>query len=169
VPKAVDQIAARLEGALGSLDMHYLQMAFKCFDNLPAGYNRKLLRLIQREIISRLDKEIFHPNSLPLQRLTRKQLEEIMSAFVGKGIYISNCIYYINCEESQSFLQSDVFLKALTQEFLRPLRTQDNLKVDYTGYISVGRALLDHYQPADPIRDKIVAQLKQVHQAVFKK
>lgn len=48
VPKAVDQTAAKLEGVLGSLDLHHLQMAFKCFDDLPAGYNRRLLGLIHR-------------------------------------------------------------------------------------------------------------------------
>ena len=54
-------------------------------------------------------------------------------------------------------------MKALTNQFLHPLRTQDNLRVDYSSYVSVGRALLDHYQSADPIRPKIVTQLKQVH------
>jgi hypothetical protein len=56
IPKAIGQMAARLEQVLGSLDMYHLQMAFKSFDNLPASYNRKLFGLLYNEIIKRLNK-----------------------------------------------------------------------------------------------------------------
>lgn len=169
VPRAVDQIAARLEGALASLDMHHLQLAFKCFDHLPAHYNRRLFGLLYREILGRLGREMFQLSSLPLSRLTPEELEGFMRAFVGNGLYIRNCIYFINCEESQELLASPVFLKALTAEFLRPLRPQENLAVDYSSYMCVGHALLEQCLPDDPLRGKIVSQLRAVQAAVFGK
>jgi hypothetical protein len=149
--------------------MYHLQLAFKCFDHLPPNYNRRLFGQLFREVLTRLGREMFQLTHLPLRRLTRKELEAFMRAFVGNGLYIRNCIYFINCEDSQLLLASEVFLKALTAELLRPLRAQENLIVDYSSYMCVGRALLDHYLPDDPLRPKIVHQLKAVQEAVFGK
>jgi hypothetical protein len=168
VPKAVDQIATRLESKLGSLDMYHLQRVFKCFDQLPTSYHRRLFGLLYKEVLNRMDRELFQLNFLPVSRLTREQLEAFMKAYVGKGLYIRNCIYFINCEDSQEFFTSEVFLNALKDEFLRPLRAQENLVVDYSSYMSVGRSLLDYCQSDDPIRPQLIAQLRAVQQAVLK-
>lgn len=101
IPRAIDQIALRLEGELKNLEMHHLQTVFKCFDDLPTSYNPRLFDLLYREILSRLKREIFHLNCLPVNRLTREQLETFMTAFVQSNLLsVRSCIYFINCEES---------------------------------------------------------------------
>lgn len=59
IPLAVDQICKKIEIDIDRLDLYCLQIIFKCFENLPTNYNRKLFTKIYKQILPLVSSEQF--------------------------------------------------------------------------------------------------------------